>query len=66
MGQMVVPPDLAYYEEQQLRRHQAPRYNVHPSRQPEHNRSYHDFGIDDPGQIVEAQYREIDGYGEDL
>ena len=66
IGEMVAPPDLAYYEEQQVRQHQTPRYNVRPSRQSEPNRAYRDFETNDPSQIVEAEYREIDGYGEDL
>ena len=66
-GEMIVPPDLAYYEEQQLRRrNQTPRYNVRPTHQSERNRSYRDFETTNPGQIEEAEYREIDGYDENL
>ncbi len=67
LGEMIAPPDLAYYEEQQLRqRHQTPRYNIRPSSQSESNRAYRDFEPDELGQIVEAEYRELDGYDENL
>lgn len=71
VGQSITPPDLAYYEEQKLRRRRnAYRYSVKAANETNNNRHYTSnsqayTSNNDAGQVVDGEFREINFYGED-
>ena len=66
-GQHIAPPDLKFYEEQQLRRRRDIRnYKVRQAGRPNTPANNYNRKNNDPSEIVEAQYREINVFGEDF